>query len=84
MRRGLWRICWTNNSFYWYPIIHSHHARSSSTLALPLPSFFSEICETASVPMHFGKTYAQLLLSLPPDLSQNAIQYRQASLSMTI
>ncbi|KAF9244265.1 SPX domain-containing protein [Melanogaster broomeanus] len=27
--------------------------------------------------MHFSKTYAQLLLSLPPELRDNAIQYRQ-------
>lgn len=27
--------------------------------------------------MHFSKTYAQLLLSLPPDLRDNAIEYRQ-------
>ncbi|RDB26687.1 Transcriptional regulator of yeast-form-adherence 3 [Hypsizygus marmoreus] len=27
--------------------------------------------------MHFSKTYAQLLLSLPPELRENAIQYRQ-------
>ncbi|KAK0206748.1 SPX domain-containing protein [Desarmillaria ectypa] len=27
--------------------------------------------------MHFSKTYAQLLLSLPPQLRDNAIQYRQ-------
>ncbi|KAI0079186.1 hypothetical protein K474DRAFT_1659490 [Panus rudis PR-1116 ss-1] len=27
--------------------------------------------------MHFSKTYSQLLLSLPPDLRQNAIEYRQ-------
>ncbi|TRM57389.1 SPX domain-containing protein [Schizophyllum amplum] len=27
--------------------------------------------------MHFGKTYAQLLLDLPPELRDNAIQYRQ-------
>ncbi|KAF7304257.1 hypothetical protein HMN09_00827000 [Mycena chlorophos] len=27
--------------------------------------------------MHFSKTYAQLLQELPPELSQNAIQYRQ-------
>ncbi|KAJ7139076.1 SPX domain-containing protein [Mycena epipterygia] len=27
--------------------------------------------------MHFSKTYAQLLQDLPPELSENAIQYRQ-------
>jgi hypothetical protein len=27
--------------------------------------------------MHFSKTYSQLLLTLPPDLRDNAIQYRQ-------
>ncbi|KAF5381778.1 hypothetical protein D9615_005505 [Tricholomella constricta] len=27
--------------------------------------------------MHFSKTYTQLLLSLPPELRENAIQYRQ-------
>ncbi|KAH0579150.1 hypothetical protein H2248_003303 [Termitomyces sp. 'cryptogamus'] len=27
--------------------------------------------------MHFSKTYAQLLLSLPPEIRENAIQYRQ-------
>lgn len=27
--------------------------------------------------MHFSKTYSQLLLTLPPDLRQNAIEYRQ-------
>ncbi|KAG5653773.1 hypothetical protein H0H81_010614 [Sphagnurus paluster] len=27
--------------------------------------------------MHFSKTYTQLLLNLPPDLRDNAIQYRQ-------
>ncbi|KAG6837021.1 hypothetical protein H0H93_016228 [Arthromyces matolae] len=27
--------------------------------------------------MHFSKTYAQLLLSLPPEISENAIQYRK-------
>lgn len=29
--------------------------------------------------MHFSKTYAQLLLSLPQELRDNAIQYRQVS-----
>jgi len=29
--------------------------------------------------MHFAKTYTQLLLSLPPELRENAIQYRQVS-----
>lgn len=29
--------------------------------------------------MHFSKTYAQILLSLPPELRENAIQYRQVS-----
>ncbi|KAJ7025555.1 SPX domain-containing protein [Mycena alexandri] len=27
--------------------------------------------------MHFSKTYAQLLAELPPELSENAVQYRQ-------
>ncbi|KAH9916767.1 SPX domain-containing protein [Epithele typhae] len=27
--------------------------------------------------MHFAKTYSQLLLSLPPELAQSAVQYRQ-------
>ena len=27
--------------------------------------------------MHFSKTYAQLLLTLPPELRESAIQYRQ-------
>ncbi|KAI5116690.1 hypothetical protein M0805_007511 [Coniferiporia weirii] len=27
--------------------------------------------------MHFSKTYSQLLLTLPPELQQNAIEYRQ-------
>ncbi|KAL4245950.1 hypothetical protein ABKN59_009543 [Abortiporus biennis] len=27
--------------------------------------------------MHFSKTYSQLLLTLPPDLRENAIEYRQ-------
>ena len=27
--------------------------------------------------MHFSKTYAQLLSSLPPDLRDNAIEYLQ-------
>ncbi|KAJ7176466.1 SPX domain-containing protein [Mycena filopes] len=27
--------------------------------------------------MHFSKTYAQLLADLPPELSENAVQYRQ-------
>lgn len=27
--------------------------------------------------MHFGKSYAQLLQTLPPDLRENAIEYRQ-------
>ena len=31
------------------------------------------------VEMHFCKSYAQILLSLPPDLRENAISYRQAS-----
>lgn len=29
--------------------------------------------------MHFSKTYSQLLLTLPPELRENAIQYRQVS-----
>ena len=29
--------------------------------------------------MHFCKSYAQILLSLPPELRENAISYRQAS-----
>ncbi|KAJ3917436.1 hypothetical protein F5877DRAFT_44645 [Lentinula edodes] len=29
--------------------------------------------------MHFSKTYARLLLDLPPELRENAIQYREAS-----
>ena len=29
--------------------------------------------------MHFSKYYTQLLLSLPPELRENAISYRQAS-----
>ncbi|KAG6844396.1 hypothetical protein H0H87_007208 [Tephrocybe sp. NHM501043] len=32
--------------------------------------------------MHFSKTYAQLLLSLPPELRDNAIQYRQLALQL--
>lgn len=31
----------------------------------------------STLPMHFSKTYAQLLSSLPPDLRDNAIEYRQ-------
>lgn len=27
--------------------------------------------------MHFSKTYSQLLLSLPPELRENAIEYRR-------
>lgn len=27
--------------------------------------------------MHFAKTYTQLLLSLPPELRDNAIEYRK-------
>ena len=27
--------------------------------------------------MHFSKTYSQLLLTLPPDLREKAIEYRQ-------
>ncbi|KAG1727487.1 uncharacterized protein EDB91DRAFT_1164044, partial [Suillus paluster] len=27
--------------------------------------------------MHFSKTYSQLLLTLPPELRDNAIQYHQ-------
>lgn len=27
--------------------------------------------------MHFSKTYTQLLLSLPPELRDNAIEYRK-------
>ena len=27
--------------------------------------------------MHFSKTYAELLLALPPELTQSAVQYRQ-------
>lgn len=30
--------------------------------------------------MHFSKTYAQLLLDLPPDLRDNAVQYREVRL----
>ena len=32
-----------------------------------------------AVEMHFSKSYAQILLSLPPELRENAISYRQAS-----
>jgi len=32
--------------------------------------------------MHFSKSYAQILLSLPPELRENAISYRQASPSL--
>lgn len=34
--------------------------------------------------MHFSKTYAQLLLTLPPELQQNAIEYRQVSLQYVL
>ncbi|KAF8901141.1 hypothetical protein CPB84DRAFT_1915932 [Gymnopilus junonius] len=34
--------------------------------------------------MHFSKTYSQLLLDLPPELRDNAIQYRQVRLCMFI
>ena len=27
--------------------------------------------------MHFAKVYSQLLLTLPPELQENAIEYRQ-------
>ena len=27
--------------------------------------------------MHFSKTYTELLLALPPELTQSAVQYRQ-------
>ena len=30
-----------------------------------------------SARMHFSKTYAQLLLTLPPELRESAVQYRQ-------
>ncbi|KAI0700651.1 SPX domain-containing protein [Cerioporus squamosus] len=33
--------------------------------------------ERRTRPMHFSKTYAQLLLTLPPELRESAIQYRQ-------
>jgi hypothetical protein len=29
--------------------------------------------------MHFSKEYSQLLLTLPPTLAENAIQYREVS-----
>ena len=32
---------------------------------------------TDDLPMHFSKTYTQLLLSLPQELKENAIEYRQ-------
>lgn len=34
--------------------------------------------------MHFAKSYAHLLLSLPPRLRENAINYRQASSSFSL
>lgn len=34
---------------------------------------------TSSASMHFSKTYSELLLSLPPELRDNAIQYRQVT-----
>jgi hypothetical protein len=30
--------------------------------------------------MHFSKTYTELLLTLPPDLRNNAIEYRQVTI----
>lgn len=42
----------------------------------------SHLCRLV-IAMHFSKTYAQLLLSLPPELRENAIQYRQVSFSLT-
>lgn len=33
----------------------------------------------AKATMHFSKTYSKLLLDLPPELRENAIQYRQVS-----
>lgn len=32
---------------------------------------------TLTTPMHFSKTYTELLLSLPPELRNNAIEYRK-------
>lgn len=34
--------------------------------------------------MHFSKTYAQILQDLPPELRENAIQYRQVSMGYQI
>ena len=34
--------------------------------------------------MHFSKTYAQILQELPPELRENAIQYRQVSMGYQI
>lgn len=34
--------------------------------------------------MHFSKTYAQLLLGLPPELRDNAVQYRQVGASLYV
>ena len=45
---------------------------------------YKTICKVAAAAwpciittMHFSKTYTQLLLTLPPDLRENAIEYRQ-------
>jgi hypothetical protein len=36
------------------------------------------IAESASS-MHFSKTYSQLLADLPPELTENAVEYRQVT-----
>ncbi len=37
-------------------------------------------CKVKHRIMHFSKTYSQLLLTLPQELQDNAIEYRQVSL----
>ena len=49
-----------------------HYTTSNTTLNSTLhPS------SSTRIRMHFAKTYAQLLLNLPSELRENAIQYRQ-------
>jgi len=52
---------------------------SSEPSQASLPIAFGDPGTIREVVMHFSKSYAQILLSLPPKLRENAISYRQAS-----
>ena len=72
---------------YGVPPVALHLDRRPSTSLLygrkraPYVSLFTLSKLVITIVMHFSKTYSQLLEALPPELRDNAIQYRQVRLS---